>query len=188
MFKKSLSTAVVLVILLLSFTLTACGGVGIASLQRYSDTKDGYEFLYPNGWIGVDVKGASPGVDVVFRDLIERDENLSVIISEIPNDKTLTDLGTATDVGYRFMKTVNEAAQGDRQAELITAEERDEDGQVYYTLEYRVLVGDNVERHDLASVTTNRGKLITFDLSTAEDRWDTVKNLFDTVASSFHVY
>ncbi len=188
MLKKSLSTAIVLVILLLSFALTACGGIGIASLQRYSDTKDGYEFLYPNGWIGVDVKGASPGVDVVFRDLIERDENLSVIISEIPSDKTLADLGTATDVGYRFMKTVNEASQGDRQAELINAEARDEDGQVYYTLEYRVLVGDNVERHDLASVTTNRGKLITFDFATAEDRWDTVKSLFDTVASSFHVY
>jgi photosystem II oxygen-evolving enhancer protein 2 len=55
-------------------------------------------------------------------------------------------------------------------------------------LEYRVIAGDNVERHDLASVTTNRGKLITFDLSTEEPRWDTVKNLFETVASSFHVY
>ncbi len=188
MLKKSLSSALVLLVLLVSFTLTACGGVGIASLQRYSDTKDGYEFLYPNGWIGVDVKGASPGVDVVFRDLIERDENLSVIISEIPTDKTLTDLGTATEVGYRFMKAVNEKAKTERQAELISAEERSEEGHVYYTLEYRVIAGDSVERHDLASVTTNRGKLITFDLSTEEPRWDTVKNLFETVASSFHVY
>ena len=188
MLKKSLSSVVILLVMLVSFTLTACGGLGIASLQRYSDTKDGYEFLYPNGWIGVDVKGASPGVDVVFRDLIERDENLSVIISDVPNNKTLTDLGTPTDVGYRFMKTVNDNANGDRRAELISAEERDDEGQVYYALEYRVLLGDNVERHDLASVTTNRGKLITFDLSTSEGRWDRVKTLFNTVASSFHVY
>jgi photosystem II oxygen-evolving enhancer protein 2 len=188
MLKKSLSNVVILLVILVSFALTACSGVGITSLQRYSDTKDGYEFLYPNGWIGVDVKGASPGVDVVFRDLIERDENLSVIISDVPSNKTLTDLGTPTDVGYRFMKTVNDNANGERRAELISAEERDEDGQVYYELEYRVLLGDNVERHDLANVTTNRGKLITFDLSTSEGRWERVKDLFNTVASSFHVY
>ena len=178
-------------VLVVSFTLTACSaGAGIGGLQRYSDTKDGYEFLYPNGWIGVDVKNASPGVDVVFRDLIERDENLSVIISEIPTGKTLTDLGSPTDVGYRFMQTVNESTPGGREAELITAEQRQDpdQGQVYYTLEYRVLLGDTVERHDLASVTTNRGKLITFDLSTSERRWETVQAMFNSVNHSFHVY
>ncbi|MEY2985154.1 MAG: hypothetical protein RLZZ568_1771 [Cyanobacteriota bacterium] len=188
MLKRSLSNALIVCVMLVSLALTACSGVGIANLQRYSDTKDGYEFLYPNGWIGVDVKGASPGVDVVFRDLIERDENLSVIISDVPSNKTLTDLGTPTDVGYRFMTTVNDNAQGERRAELLSAEERDEDGQVYYELEYRVLLGDNVERHDLASVTTNRGKLITFDLSTSEGRWHQVEALFNTVSNSFHVY
>lgn len=188
MAKKSLTAFLLVLTLLVSFTLTACATVGLAGLQRYSDTKDGYEFLYPNGWIGVDVKNASPGVDVVFRDLIERDENLSVIISAVPQDKSLEDLGTATDVGYRFMKRVNEMAKGDRRAELIDAQERQDNGQTYYTLEYRVMLGENVERHDLASVTTNRGKLITFNLSTAEGRWDKVKDLFSTVASSFHVY
>ncbi len=175
--------------LAMTLLLTACGnGIGIGGLQRYSDTKDGYEFLYPNGWIGVDVKDASPGVDVVFRDLIERDENLSVIISNIPTDKTLTDLGSPTDVGYRFMKTVNQNNAGDRRAELISADERQEDNQTYYTLEYQVFLGDAIERHDLASVTTNRGKLITFDLSTSEQRWDKVKNIFTSAADSFHVY
>lgn len=188
MFKHFLSRFAILGVLLLSVILTACSDVGLASLQRYSDTKDGYEFLYPNGWIGVDVKGASPGVDVVFRDLIERDENLSVIISDVPSDKSIADLGTPTDVGYRFMKTVNDKAVGDRRAELISAEEREDEGQIYYQLEYRVSIGDAVERHDLANVTTHRGKLLTFDLSTSEDRWDRVQSLFETVASSFHVY
>ena len=176
-----------LLILGLSLALTACAGIGLASLQRYADTKDGYEFLYPNGWIAVAVKNASPGVDVVYRDLIERSENLSVIISDIASNKSLQDLGSPTDVGYRFLKKIN-GESSDRQAELISAEERESQGKIYYNLEYRVTLANQVQRHDLASVTTNRGKLITFNLSTTEERWPKVHDLFETVASSFSVY
>lgn len=56
----------------------------------------------------MDVKGVFFGVDVVFWDLIEWDENLSVIISEIFSDKILMDLGIVIDVGYCFMKIVND--------------------------------------------------------------------------------
>ncbi len=183
-----LKSLLLLLILGLSLTLTACASLGIASLQRYADTKDGYEFLYPNGWIAVDVKGASPGVDVVFRDLIERSENLSVIISDIPSDKSLTDLGTPTEVGYRFLKKINADPEAGRQAELITAEQQTSNDKTYYKLEYRVTQDNQVQRHDLANVTTNRGKLITFNLSTTEDRWEKVEDLFNTVVSSFKVY
>jgi len=62
----------------------------IAGLQGYTSGSQGYQFLYPKGWTQVDVKKVA-GVDVVFHDLIETSENLSVIINPIPDNKTLTD-------------------------------------------------------------------------------------------------
>jgi photosystem II oxygen-evolving enhancer protein 2 len=53
----------------------------VGNLKSYVNYQQGYGFYYPNGWIPVDVKNASKGVDTVFRDFIERSENLSVIIS-----------------------------------------------------------------------------------------------------------
>lgn len=82
--------AIASLLIVISCTLAACGGVG--SLQGYSNGTYGYQFLYPNGWIPVDVSKSDTGVDVVFRDLVEYSENLSVIISDVPADKALNDL------------------------------------------------------------------------------------------------
>ena len=72
-----------LFLICLTTIISSCSA-GVSGLQSYVNTAQGYEFLYPNGWIPVDVKNASPGVDLVFRDLIERGENLSVVISDVP--------------------------------------------------------------------------------------------------------
>ncbi|BAW95214.1 PsbP [[Synechococcus] sp. NIES-970] len=178
--KKAIASALIVIICL--FT-TACGGIG--SLQGYNNGTYGYQFLYPNGWIPVNVGNSDSGVDVVFRDLVEYSENLSVIISDVPADKKLADLGTPTDVGYRFMQ---EASQNsDRQPELIRAESRTELDQTYYTLEYRVALPDGQMRHDLATVAVKLGKLYTFNLSTRENRWPQVEKLFNGMAKSFKV-
>jgi photosystem II oxygen-evolving enhancer protein 2 len=182
-----LKKIIIAFLLCVSLTLYSCSNA-VGNLQSYSDPKDGYEFLYPNGWIGVDVQNASEGVDAVFRDLIERSENLSVIISSVPKDQDLKNLGTATEVGYRFMKKVNSDPNNDREAELIKAESHEKNGKIYYILEYLVHLANNEERHNIASVAVNRGKLLTFNLSTAENRWEKVKNLFETVVNSFSVY
>ncbi|MDJ0729353.1 MAG: photosystem II reaction center PsbP [Crocosphaera sp.] len=60
----------ILILTLISLSLISCS-VGLASLQSYVDASDGYQFLYPNGWVGVDVKQSSQGVDVIFRDISE---------------------------------------------------------------------------------------------------------------------
>ena len=100
-------------------TLISSCSAGISGLQSYVNASEGYEFLYPNGWIPVTVSGASPNVSVVYRDLIERSENLSVIVSDVPADQTLEDLGTPTEVGYRFFKAVND--DRDRETDFISA-------------------------------------------------------------------
>jgi photosystem II oxygen-evolving enhancer protein 2 len=180
--------AIVNLLIIVSLALSSCSAAGLSSLQHYANPAKGYEFFYPNGWIQVDVRDASQGVDTVFHDFIERSENLSVIISSIPKDKTLTDLGTPTDIGYRFLKSVNSDPEAKREAELINAESREFNGKTYYTLEYQVKLPDNQQRHDLASVAVNRGNLYTFNLSTSQKRWEQVKNLFEIVVNSFSVY
>lgn len=177
---------ILILLAIVSFTLASCTS-GVSGLQSYIDGSDGYQFLYPNGWLQVDVKGASPGVDVVFRDIIERTENLSVIISEVPSNKTLTDLGTPSEVGYRFLKEINRDKNSNRNLEFISAQSHESGGQTYYTLEYQVTLPQEGERHNLASVAVSHGKLYTFNLSTSEQRWEKVKNLFETVVNSFSV-
>lgn len=182
-----LRAIVAVVVLILSLTLSSCA-TDVGGLQSYVSPSSGYQFLYPNGWIPVDIKNASEGVDLVYRDLIERSENLSVIISDVPQSKTLSDLGTPSEVGYRFFKAVNNDKDVNRNAELISADSREQNGQTYYILEYQVKLPDNQERHDLASVAVSHGKLYTFNLSTPQQRWDKVKNLFETAVNSFSVY
>ena len=90
-----------ILLVVLSLTLTGCVSK-VTGLKSYVDTGDGYQFLYPNGWLPIAV---SNGPDVVFRDLIQQTENVSVVISPVAKDKTLADLGTPTDVGYKLSKS-----------------------------------------------------------------------------------
>jgi len=86
MIKSLLATFLLITTLL----LTGCA-TPIAGLQGYTSGSQGYQFLYPKGWTQVDVKNVE-GVDVVFHDLIEISENLSVIINPIPDNKNITDI------------------------------------------------------------------------------------------------
>ena len=177
----------ILVLTLISLSLISCS-VGVGGLQSYVDAADGYQLLYPNCWAGVDVKQSSQGLDVVFRDIIEESENLSVIVSDVDKEKTLASLGTPTEVGYYLLKRINNDVENDREVDLINAESRELEGKTYYKLEYEVTLPNQQKRHNLASIAVSRGKLFTFNLSTVQKRWDKVKDLFTTSVNSFSVY
>ncbi|MBE9115063.1 photosystem II reaction center PsbP family protein [Lusitaniella coriacea LEGE 07157] len=181
---KSLVTVV---LLLVSISLSSCS-VGVGGLKQYVDSLDGYKFLYPNGWAAVEVQDASEGVDIVFRDIIERSENLSVIISDVPKGKTLESLGTPSEVGYRFLKRTNARGGSEREVEFIKAGSYETEGQKYYILEYAVAPSDREKQHNIATVAVSRGKLFTFSISTSEQRWQNVRDLFEVAAKSFTVY
>ncbi|WP_017305834.1 photosystem II reaction center PsbP [Spirulina subsalsa] len=166
--------------------LTACTS-GVGNLQTYVSANQGYEFKYPNGWVQVTVEEASEGVDVVFRDIVEHSENLSLIISDVPPDKTLRELGTPSEVGYRFLKVTNQRNL-EREVELISAELEKVEKNTYYILEYAVTFANQQKRHNIASVAVSHGKLFTFNLSTVERRWSQVKGVFNAVVRSFVVY
>ncbi len=173
-----------LLVIGVAIALQGCVGGG-AGLQSYVDSLDGYQFLYPMGWAPVQV---SDGPDVVFRDLIQETENVSVVISPVSGDRTLTDLGSPSEVGYQLSKSAIAPPDSGRSAELVDAAQReDATGKTYYLLEYAVQLPNQQARHDLVSVTVSRGRLFTIDFSTIERRWSRVADLFKTAISTFAV-
>jgi photosystem II oxygen-evolving enhancer protein 2 len=154
-----------------------------AGLQAYIDTGDSYKFLYPNGWVAVKT---TKGADIIFHDLIESSENVSVVISQVDKDKKLSDLGTASDVGDKLGKNAIAPPGSGREAELISAEAKESKGKTYYLLEYEVKSPTGL-RHNIASVVVSRGKLFTFNASTTDRRWGRMKQVFNQLAASFSV-
>jgi photosystem II oxygen-evolving enhancer protein 2 len=157
------------------FLLTLAGGLGACSaaaagLQSFQSPDGRYAFLYPTGWNRVQVSG---GPQVVFHDLINSDETLSLVISEVNSTNDLANLGTAEAVGEKLRQVVIAPDGSGRQAELVEARERELAGRTFYDLEYTVVV--------------DRGRLYTFAASTNEARWPKVRELFERVISSFNL-
>lgn len=171
----------------LSITVSGCSS-RVSGLNKYVSTTQGYEFLYPNGWISVNLEGARGVVDVILRDLIDRSQTVSMVISDIPSGKKLTELGTPTEVGYRLLKTAIAPDGSAKKADLLGAEIEESPTQSYYTLEYAVKLPDGRERHNLASVAVSRAKLFTLNVSVPESRWHPLEKQLRTIVDSLSVY
>ncbi|PSN17776.1 photosystem II oxygen evolving complex protein PsbP, partial [filamentous cyanobacterium CCP5] len=78
----------------LTLMLQGCVSTPTSGLQSYADQYGGFEFMYPTGWAEVEVPGAA---DVVFHDIINDTENVSVVSSEVPEGTSLQDLGSPTE-------------------------------------------------------------------------------------------
>jgi photosystem II oxygen-evolving enhancer protein 2 len=169
-----------LVALLLGVLVTSCSAAA-AGLNSYQSPDGRYAFLYPTGWTRVQVSG---GPQVVFHDLINSDETLSLVISQVDADDDLSTLGSAVAVGERLRRSTIAPEGSGREATLVEAREREEAGRTFYDLEYSVHLADR-DRHELATVVVDRGRLYTFAASTNEVRWGKVKGLFDQVIRSF---
>ncbi len=178
-----LKRIVALGLIVLSLSLQGCVSAA-AGLKSYINAYDGYEFAYPNGWIEIKVPD---GPDVVLHDFVEPSENVSVIIGDVPEGKTLEDLGTPSEVGQRLAQRTISLDDNTRKAELISATSRERGENTYYLLEYTVQLPEQT-RHNLASVVVRRGKLFTFNASTTENRWQKLQGKFRQVVNSFSVY
>ena len=99
--------------------LQACSGSAPVSLLDYVNSYQGYQFSYPTGWLEVAV---SNGPDVVFHDIINATENVSVVVSPVAEGKTLEELGGPTEVGYKLSKSITNMAGSDRNVELVNAQ------------------------------------------------------------------
>ena len=160
----------------LVLTLGACSTGGTAGLEPFKSQDGRYGFLFPTGWTRVAVDN---GPEVVYHDLINSDETLSLVISKLENEIDLDELGGADAVGKRLFgeKTSNNPIQ------LIDASEREIDERKFYDLEYSVDLEGN-GRHEIATVVVDRGYLYTLAASTSEQRWSKMQDTFKRVVSS----
>ncbi|MCT0219574.1 photosystem II reaction center PsbP family protein [Synechococcus sp. CS-1329] len=166
--------------LLLLGGLSGCSAAA-AGLNSFQSPDGRYAFLYPTGWSRVAV---SNGPQVVFHDLINSDETLSLVITEVNPTNDLESLGSAVAVGEKLGRIVIAPEGSGREAELVEARERQDGGHTFYDLEYAVHLSDR-DRHELATVVVDRGRLYTLAASTNELRWPKVRDLFRNVITSF---
>ena len=164
----------------LALVLVGCSA-SAAGLNGFQSSDGRYAFLYPTGWTRVQVSG---GPQLVFHDLINSDETLSLVISDVASPSDLESLGSAVAVGEQLRRQVIAPEGSGREAQLVEASERQEAGRTFYDLEYSVHLQDR-DRHELATVVVDRGRLYTFAVSTNEIRWPKVKDLFHQVVTSF---
>jgi len=169
-FKSLLAIALVL-------TLGACSTGGASGLEPFKSQDGRYGFLFPTGWTRVAVDN---GPEVVYHDLINSDETLSLVISKLENDVDLDDLGGASAVGERLFGEKNE----DNPIQLIEARDREVDEHKFYDLEY-VVNSENNSRHEFATVVVDRGYLYTLAASSSEQRWSKMQDIYKRVVSSF---
>ena len=169
-FKSLLAMALVL-------TLVACSTGGASGLEPFKSQDGRYGFLFPTGWTRVTVDN---GPEVVYHDLINSDETLSLVISKLENDIDLDDLGGADAVGERLFG----ANDSKNTIQLIEAQEREVDKRKFYDLEYAVNLEDK-SRHEFATVVVDRGYLYTLAASSSEQRWSKMQDIFKRVVSSF---
>ncbi len=168
-FKSFLAIALVL-------TLGACSTGGVSGLEPFKSQDGRYGFLFPTGWTRVAVDN---GPEVVYHDLINSDETLSLVISKLENVVDLDDLGGADAVGARLFGEKNSS----NPIQLIDAVERKVDEHKFFDLEYTVDLG-NKSRHEVATVVVNNGFLYTLAASTSEQRWSKMQDTFKRVVSS----
>ncbi len=181
MFDSLRSLERLLLAIALTFSLVACAS-GSAGLNAFQSSDGRYGFFYPTGWTRVAVNG---GPEVVFHDLINSDETLSLVVSKVgENNIELESLGTPEQIGQRLISDVIAPEGTGRDVALVEAKERHFSGHDFYDLEYSVKLPDR-NRHELATVVLDRGYLYTFAASTNENRWPKVEDLFKKVISSF---
>ena len=169
-------------ILSICFLLSACGSGLSAGLEAYQSPDGRYGFFYPTGWTRVKVDG---GPEIIYHDLINSNETLSLVISDVNKDVELDQLGTPTEVGQTLIDKVIAPEGSGRSVKLINAYQREDEKHVFYDLEYELNLNEQ-DRHELATVVIDRGTLYTFAVGTNEERWNKVEKMFKNVIESFN--
>ena len=168
--------------IILCFTLSACSGGLNAGLEAYQSPDGRYAFLYPTGWTRVKVDG---GPEIIYHDLINSNETLSLVVSDVKREVDLEQLGSPIEVGQTLIDKVIAPEGSGRSVNLVNANKRENSNHIFYDLEYQLNLNEQ-DRHELATVVIDRGTLYTFAVGTNEERWDKVDGMFTNVIESFN--
>ena len=171
-----------LFVLFLCFLLSSCGTALNAGLEAYQSPDGRYSFLYPTGWTRVKVEG---GPEIIYHDLINSNETLSLVVSDVNKEVELEQLGTPLEVGQTLINKVIAPEGSGRTVNLINANKREASNHIFYDLEYELNLNDQ-NRHELATVVIDRASLYTFAVGTNQERWNKIEGLFVNVIQSFN--
>uniref|UniRef100_A0A7S1XAT4 PsbP C-terminal domain-containing protein n=1 Tax=Tetraselmis chuii TaxID=63592 RepID=A0A7S1XAT4_9CHLO len=145
------------------------------------DPADGYQFFYPFGWQEVSI----PGQEVVFKDVIEPLESVSVNILDVPDKSSITEYGDPKEVAFTLADKV--LTPPNQPVEILKAKEDTFEGVTYYTFEFTVDAG-NYKRHAVASVAVNNHKFYTLLTGSNERRWNKTKDKLLQMVDSFSTF
>ena len=171
-----------LLLIILCLTLSSCSGGINAGLEAYQSPDGRYAFLYPTGWTRVKVDG---GPEIIYHDLINSNETLSLVVSEVNKEVDLEQLGSPLEVGLTLIDKVIAPEGSGRSVKLVDAKKREASNHIFYDLEYQLKLNEQ-DRHELATVVIDRGTLYTFAVGTNEGRWNKVDGMFNNVIESFN--
>lgn len=148
--------------------VTRMGGL----LEPFQDGARGIRLMVPSGWNKFD--GEVGAYDLKWQDLVDPTENIKISSSPV---KSTTDsvalLGPVQDVGKSLAVK--------RNAKLMSAEERQTDGVVFYRFDFAI----NDGTHQLLQLCVCKGKLWSVDANAKEKRWSKREELYSNVLGSF---
>lgn len=177
--RQVLETAVLAAAAVATTPASALAGKVPKGFSAYQDRNDGYQFLYPFGWQEIAVQGQ----DVVFKDVVEPLESVSV--SYILTDSaSIDEFGPSETVAETLARQV--LTPPTQPVELLKAEVRSTNGQKY--LEFEFLVeAPRYKRHSMAVVTVANGKFFTLTTGANERRWNKMQEKLKAMVHSFQM-
>ncbi|KAL3528224.1 hypothetical protein ACH5RR_012880 [Cinchona calisaya] len=103
------------------------------SLERYTDSKEGFTLLRPSSWIKVDKAGAT----VLFEEANKGSNNVGIVVSPV-RISSLAEFGTPQFVADKLIQA-ERRKESTKGAEVISVSERSgKDGLQVYEFEYKV--------------------------------------------------
>ena len=154
-----------ILLIVLCFTLSACGGGINAGLEAYQSPDGRYAFLYPTGWTRVKVDG---GPEIIYHDLINSNETLSLVVSDVNKEVNLEQLGSPIEVGQTLIDKVIAPEGSGRSVKLVNANKREASNHIFYDLEYQLNLNEQ-DRHELATVVIDRGTCLLYTSPSPRD-------------------
>ncbi|KAL7084004.1 hypothetical protein ACP275_14G198600 [Erythranthe tilingii] len=187
----------------------------VGGYSRYIDTNEGFEFIYPENWLGdqtvlyraagkaersLDPPPLGGGGGGRRRSLNEPavafgppgstgELNVSVIVSPVSIDFSIEAFGGAEEVGEAVVRKITKSGKStDIKGELIRSNLREDSLKKvkYYELEFGV-ESTNFKRHNVAVCCARNGRLFTLNAQSPESAWPQFKSQFYIIADSFNL-
>lgn len=112
---------------------TAMDHQGLLSLERYTDSEEGFTLLRPSSWIKVDKAGAT----VLFEEANKGSNNIGIVVIPV-RISSLSEFGTPQFVADKLIEA-EKRKESTKEAEVISVSERSGmDGLQLYEFEYKV--------------------------------------------------